>query len=254
MTGTSMSTPSVAGVYDLFGQVYGKLEPKRLRRIFTHTSKRLAPGTTGQTAYLDILAPVAQQGSELAQAWNADRATLEINVDSLMLNDTLGTTSLAFIPSLSPTLAPQKSGFIAWGDKLVLPYLGVGGRYTPAPANASYVIPRPDPQNPPMTHRGYMSEVPNSAYMNPTVGFYLCCVLEIFQVDKFVAALAGFAQTYIARSEVRAYFNGLMASGEVLDEVSDRMKVSALRIVCDGEKVEDWNVAESSSFAVQYAS
>jgi hypothetical protein len=45
-----------------------------------------------------------------------------------------------------------------------------------------------------------------------------------------------------------------MASGEVLDEGSYRMKVSALRIFGDEEKVDDWDVVESTSFAVQYAS
>ncbi|RYN45437.1 hypothetical protein AA0114_g9129 [Alternaria tenuissima] len=340
MTGTSMSTPLVAGVYALLGEVYGKLEPKRLRRILTHTSKPLA-WHDGKTAHPDILAPVAQQGSGLVQAWNAAHTTLEINVDSLMLNDTdhfvgihtftitntgsaeeaLGlehrkavtmytmdpkadvlrvgsfpnaiaeswaTVSFSSdsitIPAgqsanitveftapvgLNATLLPVYSGFIALGDKLVLPYLGVGGSmhaipvltsetvylaqgYTPAPANASYVIPRPDPQNPPMTDRGDMFATPN-VYINPTVGSPLLRV-EIFQGDKNLGALAGFPQTYIARSEVRAYFNGLMASGEVLDEGSYRMKVSALRIFGDEEKVDDWDVVESTSFAVQYAS
>jgi hypothetical protein len=103
-----------------------------------------------------------------------------------------------------------------------------------------------------MTDRGGMFATPN-VYINPTVGSPLLRV-EIVQGDKNLGALAGFPQTYIARSEVRAYFNGLMASGEVLDEGSYRMKVSALRIFGDEEKVDDWDVVESTSFAVQYAS
>jgi hypothetical protein len=67
--------------------VYGKLDPKRLRRILTSTSKPLG-WHDGRTAHPDILAPVAQQGAGIIQAWHAAHTTIELNVESLLLNDT----------------------------------------------------------------------------------------------------------------------------------------------------------------------
>ncbi|KAJ4361498.1 hypothetical protein N0V95_001835 [Ascochyta clinopodiicola] len=338
MTGTSMATPLVAGVYAMLGEVYGKLEPKRLRRILTHTSKPLA-WHDGKTAHPDILAPVAQQGAGLVQAWDAAYTTLEIDVESLMLNDTehfvsshtfsvknTGSTdetlalthrkavtmytmnaqdsllrpgsfpnaiaeswatvsfssdriivpagqstnvTVEFAPpaGLNNTLLPVYSGFVALGDKLVLPYLGVAGNmrdatvltpetvylaqgYASAPANASYTIPRPDPENPPMTDRGDTMTTPN-VYIHPLVGSSLLRV-EVLQGDKILGALAGFPQTYVARKEVRAYFNGLMADGKVLDEGSYRIKVTALRIFGDEEREQDWDTVESVGFTMKY--
>jgi hypothetical protein len=340
MTGTSMATPIVAGIYALLGEVYGKLEPKRLRRILTHTSKPLA-WHDGKTAHPDILAPVAQQGAGIPQAWNAAHTMLEIDVDSLMLNDTdhfVGThtfsvtntgstdevlslghrkavtiytmdprsdtlqvgafpnaiaeswatvsfisdrinvpagqstnVTVEFAPpaGLNATLLPVYSGYLTFGDKLVLPYLGVEGSmhgvpilipetvylaqgYTPAPANASYTIQRPDPQNPPLTDRGDIMATPN-VYIRPTVGSPLLRV-EVLQGDKVLGALAGFPQTFIARIEVRAFFNGLMADGTVLEEGLYSMRVSALRIFGNEGRKEDWDVVTSAAFAVKYAS
>ncbi|KZM24061.1 uncharacterized protein EKO05_0004598 [Ascochyta rabiei] len=337
-TGTSMATPLVAGVYALLGEVYGKLEPKRLRRMLTHTSKPLA-WHDGKTAHPDILAPVAQQGAGLVQAWNAAHTTLEIDAESLMLNDTehfvssytfsitntgsadevldlshrkavtmytlnaqdallrpgsfpndivesWATVSFSsdrvvapagqsvnvtveFAPpaGVNATLLPVYSGFIALGDKLVLPYLGVAGNmrdatvltpetvylaqgYTSAPANSSYTISRPDPENPPMTDGGDTMAIPNM-YIRPSVGSSLLRV-EVLQGEKNVGTLAGFPLTYISRTEVRAFFNGLMADGRVLDEGSYRMRVAALRIFGDEEREEDWDIVESVSFAVKY--
>jgi subtilisin family serine protease len=339
MTGTSMSTPLVAGVYAMLGEVYGKLEPRRLRRILTHTSKPLA-WHDGKTAHPDILASVAQQGAGLVQAWNAARTTLEIDIDSLMLNDTehfvgshtfsvintgsadevlelkhrkaltvytMDPTLAALRPGsisnsianswatvsfssdrinvpagqsvnvtveiappadLNATLLPVYSGFVTFGDKLILPYLGVLGSmrnatvvtpdnaylaqgYAVVPANTSYTIPRPDPKNPPRTDQGDIQKIPN-VYMQPYVGTPLLRV-EVLQGDKVLGPLAGFPQTFIPRSEVRAYFNGLMADGKVLDEGSYRMRIRALRIFGNEEREEDWDVVETTSFAFKYA-
>lgn len=340
MTGTSMAAPIVAGIYALLGEAYGKLEPRRLRRILTHTSKPLA-WHDGKTAHPDILAPVAQQGAGIPQAWSAAHTTLEIDVDSLMLNDTdhfVGThtfsvtntgsmdevlslghrkavtmytmdprsdtlhvgafpnaiaeswasvyfasdrinvpagqstnVTVEFAPpaGLNATLLPVYSGFLTFGDKLVLPYLGVQGSmhdvpiltpetvylaqgYTPALPNASYTIPRPDPQNPPLTDRGDMMATPN-VYIRPAVGSPLLRV-EVLQGDKVLGALAGFPQMFIARIEVRAYFNGFMADGTVLEEGIYSMRVSALRIFGNEERKEDWDVITSAAFAVKYLS
>jgi hypothetical protein len=77
----------VAGLYALLGEVYGKLDPDRLRRIMVSTAKPL-PWHDGKVAHPEILAPVAQQGGGIVQAWNAAHTMAELDVDSLMLNDT----------------------------------------------------------------------------------------------------------------------------------------------------------------------
>ncbi|KAH9867743.1 hypothetical protein IAQ61_008338 [Plenodomus lingam] len=340
LTGTSMATPLVAGVYALLGEVYGKLEPVRLRRILTHTSKPLA-WHDGRTAHPDMLAPVTQQGGGIVQAWKAARTTLEIDVDSLMLNDTahfVGThtfsitntgstdeilelthrkavtmytmdarfspltpgsfpnaiaeswatvsfsadritvpagqsanVTVEIIPpaGLNATLLPVYSGYIALSDKLVLPYLGVAGNmrdipvlgpenaylatgFAQVPANASYTIPRPDPQNPPAVDRGDMINSPNM-YIKPWVGTKLLRV-EVLQGNTILGALAGFPQMFLPRSdELRAFFNGLLADGRVLDEGSYKMRAMALRVFGDEEREEDWDVVESIPFAIKYA-
>jgi hypothetical protein len=77
----------VAGIYALLGEVYGKLDPKRLRRILTSTSKPLA-WHDGKVAHPDILAPVPQQGAGLVQVWDAAHTPAELSIESIMLNDT----------------------------------------------------------------------------------------------------------------------------------------------------------------------
>jgi subtilisin family serine protease len=105
MTGTSMSTPFVAAVHALLGEVYGKLDPKRLRRILTHTSKPFA-WHHGKTAHMEILAPVPQQGAGILQAWDAAHTTVELDINSLMLNDTEHVVGTHITPSASLTSAP----------------------------------------------------------------------------------------------------------------------------------------------------
>ncbi|KAH9882689.1 hypothetical protein J1614_000925 [Plenodomus biglobosus] len=339
LTGTSMAAPLVAGIYAMLGEVYGKLESVRLRRILTHTAKPL-PWHDGKTAYPDILAPVAQQGGGIIQAWNAAHTTLEIDVDSLMLNDTehfVGThtfsvkntgsadevlelshrkavtmytmdpqspvvrpslfpnaiaeswatvsfsseritvpagqsanVTVEFTPpaGLNASLLPIYSGYIAVADKLHLPYLGAAGNmrdvpvimtenaylasgYVPAPANTSYTISRPDPQNPPMADEGDIFNSPNM-YISPWVGTTMLRV-EVLQGNRTLGALAGFPQTYLPRQEMRAFFKGLLADGRVLDEGSYRMRAMALRIFGNEERKEDWDVVESTTFGIKYA-
>jgi hypothetical protein len=74
-------------VYALLGEVYGKIDPKRLRRILTSTAKPLA-WHDGKTAHPDILAPVPQQGAGIVQVWHAARTTTELSIEDLSLNDT----------------------------------------------------------------------------------------------------------------------------------------------------------------------
>ncbi|KAH7385861.1 peptidase S8/S53 domain-containing protein [Pyrenochaeta sp. MPI-SDFR-AT-0127] len=83
--GTSMSTPFVAGVFALVGQARGTLDAKVLRNIISSTSKPNA-WHDGQSAH-DILAPVAQQGAGLVQAYDAAKTVTILSVSSLSCND-----------------------------------------------------------------------------------------------------------------------------------------------------------------------
>ena len=65
----------------------GSLDPFRLRRILTTTSKPIA-WHDGTKVYPDILAPVPQQGSGIVQVWNAAYATAELSIDNIAWNDT----------------------------------------------------------------------------------------------------------------------------------------------------------------------
>ena len=65
----------------------GSLDPQRLRRILTTTSKPIA-WRDSTTVHSDILAPVPQQGSGIIQVWNAAHETAELSIDSIAWNDT----------------------------------------------------------------------------------------------------------------------------------------------------------------------
>lgn len=338
MTGTSMSTPLVAGIYAMLGEVYGKLDPKRLRRILTHTSKPLA-WHDGTKAYPEILAPVPQQGAGIVQAWDAAHTTIELDVDSLTLNDTehfAGTRTFSitntgsseavlkmghrkavtmyamdptshplrtgtfpnaiateyasvsfsaesisvsagqsaeltvtFTPpaNLNATLLPVYSGFISIGDKLHVPYMGVAGSmratpvltpdsvylaqgYKPAAANQIYTIPRPDPANPPPTDRGDSQTTPN-VYIRPIVGTRMLRA-DVLRGDDELGALAGWPLMHVARFENRAWINGLLADGKVMEEGSYSVRVQALRIFGDESKEEDWDVVNTVAFELKY--
>ncbi|RMZ71750.1 subtilisin Carlsberg [Pyrenophora seminiperda CCB06] len=339
LTGTSMSTPLVAGIYAMLGEVYGKLDPKRLRRILTHTSKPLA-WHDGKVAHPDILAPVPQQGAGMIQAWDAAHTTLELDIDSIMLNDTehfVGTHTFSISntgstdqvlkmghqkavtmytmrpnsPTLQPggfpnsivtsyasvsfssdsitvpagqyakvtvtltpptglnaTLLPVYSGFITVGEKLVLPYMGVAGSmratpiltpvtiylasgYGPAPANKTYTIPRPDPANPPATDKGDDMAMPN-VYIHPVIGTRLVHV-DVLQGKEVLGPLAGWPQRFVGRIEKRAWFNGLLASGRVLEQGVYRVRVKALRLFGDEGREGNWDVVETVEFGVRYS-
>ena len=338
LTGTSMSTPLISGVYALLGEVYGKIEPKRFRRILTHTSKPL-PWFDGNTLHPDILAPVPQQGGGLVQAWNAAHTTIELDIDSLMLNDTehfagthtftisnTGSTdqvlemghqkavTMYFLRPNTPTLNPGAlpnaivtsyatvsfssdritvpagqssevtvmftppdnvnatllavySGFVTLGDKLVLPYMGVVGSmratpifgsdrvyfangYSPVPANQTYTIARPDPANPPATDSGDTYAMPN-VYFSPIVGTPLVYA-DVLQGNENLGSLAGWPRTHVNRVDTRAWFNGLLANGTVLEEGKYRVRIKALRIFGDENREEDWDVEETSEISIKY--
>ncbi|KAF4820075.1 Minor extracellular protease vpr [Colletotrichum siamense] len=85
--GTSMSTPFVAAVYALVGQVRGTLDQETLRSVISATAEPKA-WNDGTTVHEDVLAPVAQQGAGLVQAWDAAHATTILGSTGISFNDT----------------------------------------------------------------------------------------------------------------------------------------------------------------------
>lgn len=86
LSGTSMACPLVAGIYALLMEVRGTRDPKTLENLLSSTAKPTAfnNGTSG----FPVLAPAAQQGAGLVQAFDAAYATTELSISSLSFNDT----------------------------------------------------------------------------------------------------------------------------------------------------------------------
>ncbi|KAK7745578.1 hypothetical protein SLS62_009755 [Diatrype stigma] len=83
--GTSMACPFAAAVFALVGEKRGTLDAHTLRRILSATSK---PNQwNDETKAYDLLAPVAQQGAGLIQAYDAAYATVIPSVSSISFND-----------------------------------------------------------------------------------------------------------------------------------------------------------------------
>ncbi|KAH8194780.1 hypothetical protein TruAng_011063 [Truncatella angustata] len=85
LSGTSMATPLVAAIFALVGQVRGTLDPVVLRNALSATAAPL--NWNNYTAVANILAPVAQQGGGIVQAYDAAFTTTILSVSSLALND-----------------------------------------------------------------------------------------------------------------------------------------------------------------------
>ncbi|KAI5927373.1 hypothetical protein F4810DRAFT_706741 [Camillea tinctor] len=86
LSGTSMSTPLASAIFALIGEVRGTLDPQTLRALLSATAKPKV-WFDGETAHNEILAPVAQQGAGLAQAYDAAFATTILGVSSISFND-----------------------------------------------------------------------------------------------------------------------------------------------------------------------
>jgi hypothetical protein len=122
--------------------------------------------------------------------------------------------------------------------------------YSPMPANHTYTISRPNPNNPPAIDQGDESSTPN-VYITLTVGTRMLRV-DVLQGAEVVGTLAGWPQMHIARSAVRAWFHGVLDDGKVLQEGRYRFRVMALRIFGDEERKEDWDVVETVEFELRY--
>lgn len=86
LSGTSMATPQVAAIYALVGQVRGTFDPTILGNAITTTAKA-SIWNDGEATYTG-LAPVAQQGPGLIQAYDAAFTTTLLSVGSISFNDT----------------------------------------------------------------------------------------------------------------------------------------------------------------------
>ncbi|KAI1867749.1 uncharacterized protein JN550_006890 [Neoarthrinium moseri] len=86
LSGTSMACPLAAAVYALVAEVRGTFDPAVIEKLLSSTSNpQLLNDGTG--AY-PVLAPVAQQGSGLIQAYDAAYASTLLSTSSLAFNDT----------------------------------------------------------------------------------------------------------------------------------------------------------------------
>jgi hypothetical protein len=86
LSGTSMATPQVAAIYALVGQVRGTFDPTILGNAISTTAKANL-WNDGEASYAG-LAPVAQQGPGLIQAYDAAFTTTLLSVASISFNDT----------------------------------------------------------------------------------------------------------------------------------------------------------------------
>lgn len=85
LSGTSMSTPLVAGVLALLAEVRGSHDPSLLERVLGNTAMPLV-FNAGEGAG-DLLAPVPQQGNGIIQAYDAAFTTVVLDKSSLSFND-----------------------------------------------------------------------------------------------------------------------------------------------------------------------
>jgi hypothetical protein len=80
------ATPLAAGIFALLIQARGKLSVSELTNIISSTSKPIS--YLNDTRPIADLAPVAQQGPGLAQAYNAVHTSGVLSIAKLTLNDT----------------------------------------------------------------------------------------------------------------------------------------------------------------------
>lgn len=86
LSGTSMACPLTAGIYALLMNVRGTKDPQTLENILSSTSNPTL-FNDGSTTY-PILAPAAQQGSGIIQAYDAAYTRTLLSVSSISFNDT----------------------------------------------------------------------------------------------------------------------------------------------------------------------
>ncbi|KAI0161371.1 peptidase S8/S53 domain-containing protein [Xylariaceae sp. FL1272] len=86
ISGTSMACPLVAGIYALIAEVRGTFDPAMLENLVAATAKPQFYND-GASSY-GVLAPVAQMGAGMIQAYDAAYATTLLSKSYLAYNDT----------------------------------------------------------------------------------------------------------------------------------------------------------------------
>ncbi|KAH6898227.1 peptidase S8/S53 domain-containing protein [Thelonectria olida] len=86
LSGTSMATPLMAGIFALISQVRGSLEPELIDNLLSANSNPQL--FNDGSAYYRFLAPVPQQGAGLVRAHDAAYAKILLSPSSLSFNDT----------------------------------------------------------------------------------------------------------------------------------------------------------------------
>ncbi|KAI2642933.1 peptidase S8/S53 domain-containing protein [Xylaria nigripes] len=86
LSGTSMACPLAAGIYALIADVRGTFDPATLEALTASTANPLFFNNGSRNS--NLLAPVAQVGAGLVQAYDAAYATTLLSKSSLAFNDT----------------------------------------------------------------------------------------------------------------------------------------------------------------------
>ncbi|UNI19341.1 hypothetical protein JDV02_005530 [Purpureocillium takamizusanense] len=86
LSGTSMACPLAAGIVALIGQVRGTFDPATIEQLLSGNAN--PQFINDGSMFYPILAPTAQQGGGLIQAWDAAHATMVIEPSGLAYNDT----------------------------------------------------------------------------------------------------------------------------------------------------------------------
>lgn len=86
LSGTSMSCPLVAAIYALVANVRGTTDPEELQKVLSATSKPNLFNDGVQT--YGYLAPVAQQGAGMIQAYDAAYLQTLLSTSGIAFNDT----------------------------------------------------------------------------------------------------------------------------------------------------------------------
>lgn len=95
LSGTSMAAPLTAAIYALVSNVRKSTDPSELRNVLAATAKPVLQADPDGTIS-PFLAPIAQQGAGIAQAFDAAYANTVLSDSNLAFNDTVRLTDKSF--------------------------------------------------------------------------------------------------------------------------------------------------------------
>ncbi|KAF6812064.1 subtilisin-like protease [Colletotrichum sojae] len=133
LSGTSMSCPQTAGIVALIAEVRKTLDPATIENLLSAHAKPVK--FNYGTGPSELLAPVAQQGAGLVQAYDAAYSSVVLSVSSLSFNDTDN-----FVPELNFTIKNTGSEAVTYE----LGHVGAATAYTFAAAGDLFPSPFPN--------------------------------------------------------------------------------------------------------------